>query len=221
MTELSRIGPRACGPGGPDRAAPIARGDWKRPFDLALLGLAAVVLAPLWAVLVPAIALAIRLEDGGPALYRQARLGRGGAAFAILKFRTMSVGAEDGTGPVWTAPGDPRITRVGRVLRRFHLDELPQAVNILKGEMSIVGPRPERPELAARIEREVPGFSARLRVRPGLAGLAQANGAGWRDPALKLRYDNLYIAAMNPWLDLALCARCLARALGPRPARLP
>ena len=137
----------------------------------------------------------------------------------MLKFRTMGVGAEDATGPVWTAPGDPRITRTGRALRRFHLDELPQAVNILRGEMSIVGPRPERPELAARIERDLPGFAARLRVRPGVAGLAQANGAGWRDPALKLRYDNLYIAAMSPWLDLALCARCLARTLRPRRGR--
>ena len=103
-----------------------------------------------------------------------------------------------------------------RVLRRFHLDELPQAVNVLRGEMSLVGPRPERPEMAVRIEREIPGFAARLRVRPGLAGLAQANGAGWQDPALKLHYDNLYIASMSPWLDLRLCGRCLVKALGPR-----
>ena len=220
MTELSRMDALASRPDGaePGSAAPAARDGWKRPFDLVLLTLAAVLLAPVWAVLVPAIALAVRLEDGGPAFYRQARLGRGGAAFDILKFRTMAVGAEDGTGPVWTGRGDPRVTRVGRMLRRFHLDELPQAVNVLRGEMSLVGPRPERPELAARIEREVPGFSARLRVRPGLAGLAQAEGAGWRDPALKLRYDMLYIAAMSPWLDLRLCARCLAKALGPRRA---
>ena len=201
---------------GPRTPAPAARGAYKRPFDLALLGLALAGLAPLWAALWLAVALAVRLEDGGPALYRQTRLGRGGTAFTMLKFRTMAVGAEDVTGPVWAPPDDARVTRVGRVLRRFHLDELPQAVNILKGEMSLVGPRPERPELAARIERSVPAFSARLRVRPGLAGLAQAKGAGWRDPALKLRYDNRYIASMSPWLDLWLCARCLVRALGPR-----
>lgn len=220
MTELT--GTDAAGPhddAGPRGAAAAARGAWKRPFDLALLGLALVVLAPVWGVLGPAIALAIRIEDGGPALYRQARLGRGGTVFRMLKFRTMAVGAEAETGPVWTGPGDPRITRVGRALRRFHLDELPQAVNVLRGEMSLVGPRPERPELAARIEREVPGFSARLRVRPGLAGLAQAEGAGWREPALKLRYDNLYIAAMSPWLDLRLCARCLLRVAWPRRGR--
>ena len=224
MTELSPTGALAARP---DGGAPAARAAWKRPFDLALLGLALVALAPAWAVLVPAVALAVRLEDGGPALYRQARLGRGGAVFDILKFRTMAVDAEAETGPMWTERGDPRITRVGRALRRFHLDELPQAVNVLRGEMSLVGPRPERPALAARIEREVPGFAARLRVRPGVAGLAQAEGAGWRDPALKLHYDNLYIAAMSPWLDLKLCARCLARVVRPRrggarrPARRP
>ena len=213
MRGLSDIDARAAGP---TDAAPAARDGWKRPFDLALLGLALILLAPVWALLGLAAALAVRLEDGGPALYRQARLGRGGAVFDIVKFRTMAVGAEAESGPVWTPPGDARITRVGRALRRFHLDELPQAVNVLRGEMSLVGPRPERPALAARIEREIPGFAARLRVRPGLAGLAQANGAGWQDPALKLHYDNLYIAAMSPWLDLKLCARCLVKALGPR-----
>ena len=203
--------------GGPDVARDGGtRGRYKRPFDLALLGLALVLAAPAWAVLVPAIAIAIRLGDGGPALYRQARLGRGGAVFGMLKFRTMAVGAEAGTGPVWAPPDDARVTRVGRVLRRFHLDELPQAVNILRGEMSLVGPRPERPELAARIERDLPGFADRLRVRPGVAGLAQAEGADWRDPVRKLRLDNRYIDVMNPWLDLRICARCLARALAPR-----
>ena len=204
-----------------DAAGIAGRGGYKRAFDLALLGLVLVLAAPLWAVLVPAIALAVRIGDGGPALYRQQRLGRDGALFEILKFRTMAVDAESATGPVWTERGDPRITRVGRVLRHFHLDELPQAVNVLRGEMSLVGPRPERPALAARIETAVPGFAARLRVRPGVAGLAQAEGADWRDPALKLRYDNRYIATMTPWLDLRLCARCLARAAGLRRNRRP
>ncbi len=204
-----------------DAAGTAGRGGYKRAFDLALLGLVLVLAAPLWAVLVPAIALAVRIGDGGPALYRQQRLGQDGALFEILKFRTMAVDAESATGPVWTERGDPRITRVGRVLRHFHLDELPQAVNVLRGEMSLVGPRPERPALAARIETAVPGFAARLRVRPGVAGLAQAEGAGWRDPALKLRYDNRYIATMTPWLDLRLCARCLARAAGLRRNRRP
>ena len=223
MSGLTGIGARAARPTdaatadpSPPDAAPAPRDGYKRPFDLAVLSLMLVLLAPLWAVLVLAIALAVRLEDRGPALYRQARLGQGGAVFRMLKFRTMAVGAEAGTGPVWTAPDDARITRVGRVLRRFHLDELPQAINILRGEMSLVGPRPERPELAERIGRDVPGFSERLRVRPGVAGLAQAEGAGWRDPELKLRWDNRYIAAMSPWLDLKLLARCFLRTLAPR-----
>lgn len=220
MTELSRTGLPVSQPdAAPGNAAPAARQGYKRPFDLALLGLALVLLAPLWVVLGLAIALAVRLQDGGPALYRQTRLGRGGVVFHILKFRTMAVDAEAVSGPVWTERGDPRITRVGRRLRRFHLDELPQVLNVLHGDMSLVGPRPERPELAARVQRQVPGFAARLRVRPGIAGLAQANGAGWRDPARKLHYDNIYIAAMGPWLDLRLCARCLAKALRPRRAR--
>ena len=151
--------------------------------------------------------------------YRQTRLGRGGRRFAILKFRTMRPDAEAATGPVWATPGDRRATRVGRVLRRMCLDELPQAVNVLRGEMSLVGPRPERPELAERIERDVPGFSARLRVRPGVAGLAQATGAGWRSPRRKLDCDLAYIAAMDPGLDLVLIARCIARALRPRIGR--
>ena len=217
MTRLSRIETRARGS---QSAAPPPRDGYKRPFDLLLRGLALAALAPVWTVLGLAIALAVRLEDGGPALYRQARLGRGGKVFDILKFRTMAVDAEAAAGPVWTGYGDPRITRVGRLLRRFHLDELPQALNVLRGDMSLVGPRPERPELAARIERQVPGFRARLRVRPGVAWLAQANGAGWRDPALKLHYDNLYIGAMGPWLDLKLCVLCVFKVLWPRrPAR--
>lgn len=225
VTNHVDIGDRANGTATGDASSaqfePTVRDRYKRSFDLTLLALAVIPLAPVWTALTLAIWLAVRLEDGGPALYRQQRLGRGGTVFEILKFRTMVVGAEDGTGPVWTAAGDARITRVGRLLRRFHLDELPQALNILRGEMSLVGPRPERSLLAARIERTVPGFSARLRVRPGVAGLAQAQGAGWEDPALKLRYDNVYIEAMSPWLDLKICARCLLRTLTPRQWRKP
>ena len=118
-------------------------------------------------------------------------------------------------------PYDARPTAVGRLLRRFHLDELPQVVNVLRGEMSLVGPRPERPEIAARIESERPGFARRLAVRPGIAGLAQARSRCGHLPRNKLRYDLVYIRAMGPWLDLRLCAACVWRALlGPlRPGR--
>ena len=199
-----------------DRGAAAVRGArYKRPFDLAVRAFGLVVLLPVWPVLIGAIALAVRLSGPGPVLYRQARLGRGGREFEILKFRTMAADAEARTGPVWAKPEDARPTPVGRVLRRRHLDELPQALNVLRGEMSLVGPRPERPALAARIERGLPGFGERLSVLPGIAGLAQARGGSRIRARDKLRYDLCYIAAMGPWLDLKLCALCVLKALRP------
>ena len=186
---------------------------YKRRFDLCVVAAAALLLLPLWIVLGIAIALAIRLESPGPVLYRQARLGRGGRVFVMFKFRTMVDGAERRTGPVWAAWRDARVTRVGRVLRCWHLDELPQVANVVRGEMSLVGPRPERPALAARIGRGVPGYARRLAVPPGIAGMAQALGPYHLHPRHKLRYDTLYIDAMSPWLDLKLCVLCVRRTL--------
>ena len=196
-------------------ATPHRKARYKRPFDLAALGLGLVVLLPVWPVFVAAVALAIRLAGPGPVLYRQARLGRGGREFQLLKFRTMAPDAEERTGPVLATWNDARTTPVGRVLRRFHLDELPQALNVLRGEMSLVGPRPERPALAARIERGLPGFGERLAVLPGIAGLAQARGGSRIRARDKLRYDLCYIEAMGPWLDLKLCVLCVWKALRP------
>ena len=205
---------RRAGPG--DRcAAAVREARYKRPFDLTVVALGLAVLLPVWPVVVAAIALAVRLSGPGPVLYRQARLGRGGREFRILKFRTMAPDAEERTGPVWATWNDARTTPVGRVLRRYHLDELPQALNVLRGEMSLVGPRPERPALAARIERGLPGFGERLAVLPGIAGLAQARGRSRIRARDKLRYDLCYIAAMGPWLDLKLCALCVSKALRP------
>ena len=192
-----------------------ARNGYKRPFDLLLIGVAFVLLLPLWVLIGVFVPLAIRLDDHGRVFYVQRRLGRHGHPFRIIKFRTMVEDAEIETGPVRAGPEDARMTRVGRALRRFHLDELPQVVNVLRGEMSLVGPRPERPELAERLEREIPGFSLRLRVRPGLIGLAQARGGYHLHPRRKLHYDNLYIDTMNPWLDLKLCTLCLWHAVCP------
>ena len=191
------------------------RDRYKRPFDLAVLALALVLLGPLWLALAAAIAAAIRLEDGGPVLYGQARLGRHGRVFRILKFRTMAEDAGERPGAAGARWREAHTTAVGRVLRRFHLDELPQAVNVLRGEMSLVGPRPEQPWLASRIGRRVPGFETRLRVRPGIAGLAQWRGSQVIKARNKLRYDSLYIARMSPWLDLRLLAACVCRALRP------
>ena len=173
------------------------------------------LLAPLWLPVCLVIVLAIWLEDRGRIFYLQERLGQGGRLFNIVKFRTMVQNAEHLTGPVLAFRSDVRSTRVGRMLRRSHLDEVPQLFNVLRGEMSFVGPRPERPELYQQIEQELPAFARRLRVKPGIAGLAQARGGYHAAPRVKLRYDNLYVKTMGPWLDLKLLLRCLWIALSP------
>ena len=193
---------------GADKAV-VERARYKRPFDLVVAVVACALLAPVLLLLCAAISLAIKLEDRGCVFYVQKRLGRWGQPFLMFKFRTMVPNAEDSTGPVWAGMEDLRITKVGKVLRALHLDEIPQLVNVFRGEMSLVGPRPERPELAKRIERMVPGFSVRLCVKPGIAGLAQVTKDYHLRPRDKLRYDNLYVAKMSPWLDLKLLVRCV------------
>ncbi len=182
----------------------VVRDGYKRGFDLAFIIITYILLFPLWLIIWTLAPLAIWLEDRGPVFYAQERVGRWGKYFKVLKFRTMIQDAESLTGQVWAAEDDPRLTKVGKLLRRFHLDEIPQVINIVKGEMSLVGPRPERPALAEQFNREVPGFSERLRVRPGIAGLAQVRGSYWTDPSYKLKYDNLYIETMSPWMDIKL-----------------
>jgi len=179
----------------------------KRPFDIALSSLGLVLSAPLWAV----IPLAVWLEDRGRVFYAQERVGRNGRTFKALKFRSMVKDAEKGSGPVQAVANDPRVTRVGRVLRATAMDELPQLINILKGDMSFVGPRALRPN-----EREVnggpeavpiaaiPGYGARHAVRPGLTGLAQVYLPGEAPRRKKFRYDLFYIRRRTFWLDLGL-----------------
>lgn len=186
---------------------------YKRPFDLAVTALAGLALAPLWLLVAIVIPVAIRMEDGGRVFHVQTRLGRHGRHFRMVKYRTMVEDAEKGTGPVLAARGDLRSTSVGRVLRRYHLDELPQIVNVIKGEMSVVGPRPERPQLAERYERTGLPYSRRLAVRPGVMGLAQFRAGYHAHPRHKLRYDRLYIRRMGPWLDVKLIAICLVTAI--------
>ncbi len=159
---------------------------------------------PIWLVLWTVIPLLIWLEDRGPIFYTQRRMGKGGEEFHVLKFRSMVKGAEAHSGPVWASEGDPRVTRVGRLLRARGLDELPQVINMWKGDLSLVGPRPERPELFEEFAREVPDFPLRLQVRPGLTGLAQVYGRYATRPRDKLRYDLIYIKKMNWRLDLKL-----------------
>jgi lipopolysaccharide/colanic/teichoic acid biosynthesis glycosyltransferase len=178
---------------------------------LALAGLLA--LLPLLAVL----ALLIKLSSPGPVFFLQERVGKGGRVFRILKLRSMVWGAEAETGPVWAAVNDPRVTPIGRVLRATHLDEIPQLWNVLRGEMSLVGPRPERPHFVARFRDVIPGYSQRLQVKPGITGLAQVchhYDTTPRDVRRKLAYDLLYIRRMCFFVDLAIVFLTFRRLTG-------
>ena len=179
----------------------------KRAFDCALAASGLVVSAPIWALL----AIAIKLEDGGPVLFRQGRVGLGGRVFDALKFRSMIPDAEARTGPVQAAEHDPRVTRVGRVMRATAMDELPQLWNILTGDMSFVGPRPLRPgEVEVRGDGQlvpldrIPGYTARHRVRPGLTGLTQVYASRDISRTSKFRLDQVYLRRAGFWLDLKL-----------------
>lgn len=177
---------------------------YKRPFDLAVLFIAHIGLAPVWLFLWLAIPLAIKLDDRGPVFYSQERIGKGGRTFTVRKFRSMVTNAEANTGAVWASREDPRITRVGRILRHTALDELPQVLNIWAGDMSFVGPRPERPELHRKFAEETAGFDLRLNARPGMAGMAQVYGHYDLSPQEKLDYDLRYIRSMNLFTDMKL-----------------
>ncbi len=173
----------------------------KRLFDIVLSLLLLVILSPLLLL----IALLIKLYDGGPVLYKQERLTQNGRVFKILKFRSMRVDSEK-EGARLAMKNDDRVTPVGKVLRNIHFDELPQLINILKGDMSIVGPRPERPEIAAQYEEEIPEFSYRLKVKAGLTGYAQVHGKYNTTPYDKLKLDLTYIENYSFYLDLQLIA---------------
>ena len=179
-----------------------------------------VVAALLLTVFLPVILLTaalVRVTSRGPAFYLQTRVGKGGRLFRIYKLRTMYHDIEKVSGARWSAAGDPRVTFLGRFLRRTHLDELPQLFNVLKGEMSLVGPRPERPEFVSVLEREIARYRERLTVRPGVTGLAQVYLPPDTDLSSvrrKLTYDLAYTQRMNPWLDLRLMLVTGLRVLG-------
>jgi Undecaprenyl-phosphate glucose phosphotransferase len=187
----------------------------KRTLDLSIATVSLAVLSPVFA----AIALAIRFSDGRPVFYRQRRMGLDGRPFEILKFRSMQTGAEDELGPTWAAPDDPRRTPVGRFLRRWSLDELPQLVNVVKGEMSLVGPRPERPEFVREFKEKFPQYMVRHRVRAGMTGWAQVNG--WRGAtslAKRIEYDLYYIENWSLALDVKILWLTLRHGLRSRNA---
>jgi exopolysaccharide biosynthesis polyprenyl glycosylphosphotransferase len=179
----------------------------KRLFDIASSGLALILLSPIMLI----TGLAIHFYDGGPALYRQTRLTKDGKEFKILKFRSMRVDAEkDGVARLSTGDKDDRITPIGRVIRKLRLDELPQLWNIFVGDMSVVGPRPERPEIAAAYCEVMPDFQLRLQVKAGLTGYAQVYGKYNTEPYEKLEFDLLYINHMSLLTDLQLCFATVA-----------
>jgi exopolysaccharide biosynthesis polyprenyl glycosylphosphotransferase len=188
----------------------------KRAMDLllGLVGLAAM------AAVIPGVALANALWSPGPLFYRQTRTGKGGRSFVIYKFRSMVVDAEKYSGVTWSEDDDPRITKVGRWLRKTRLDELPQFINVLRGEMSAVGPRPERPSLVGRLTRELPLYRARHAVKPGVSGWAQIRyryGNSIEDARRKLEYDLYYVKHANLYLDLMIVlqtARVVLRLRG-------
>jgi lipopolysaccharide/colanic/teichoic acid biosynthesis glycosyltransferase len=188
-------------------------GHCKGVFDFSAAVLLAIPAAPLVAF----IALLIKLTSRGPAFYSQARVGKNGRLFTIYKLRTMIDNCESLTGPRWSIPGDPRVTRVGSFLRATHLDELPQLLNVLRGDMSLIGPRPERPEFVPELERALPAYGQRLLMRPGVTGLAQVQQPADTDldcVRRKLAYDLYYIERVSPWLDLRLLFATAFYAVG-------
>ncbi|MDD5070624.1 MAG: sugar transferase [Candidatus Omnitrophica bacterium] len=190
----------------------------KKVFDVSVSLISFLVLSPLFVI----IAILVKADSEGPVFFQQERLGLNGKPFKILKFRTMRNNAELETGPVWAKDDDPRVTKLGQFLRKSHLDELPQFINVIKGEMSLIGPRPERPEFMETIVSHVPNFGERVKVVPGITGLAQVRyhyGASIDDAAKKLRFDKFYIQKRGWLLDFQIMLWTVARVFTGEGAR--
>lgn len=202
---------------GSDMPLPSPYDRWgkvKRGLDVSLSILAMPVLIPLWGIL----ALCIKLESRGPVVFRQVRVGQGGRPFVLYKLRSMVDGAEEETGPVWATNPDPRVTRIGRFMRRFGLDETMQAINVIRGDMSLVGPRPERPYFLERLRRQVPRYEWRLLVKPGITGWAQIHTDHKYDVSLddvktKVQFDIEYIQRWSLWMDVKILARTVVAVM--------
>jgi len=187
----------------------------KRILDIFVASIGFIMLV----ILTPAIALVICLDGGRPFLYRQERVGINGKPFVLLKFRTMRHDAEEDGIARLAVENDERVTKVGRFLRRSHLDELPQFINVLKGDISMVGPRAERPEFVNQLQGEIPFYRARLFVKPGMTGWAQINyryASNVEESAIKLEYDLFYIKHRNIWLDINIIMRTMGQVIGLR-----
>ncbi|HCG91195.1 MAG TPA: hypothetical protein DEZ08_05095 [Dehalococcoidia bacterium] len=187
---------------------------YKRILDLSII-IVAHVMPPfpiIWLFIWVVVPVAIWLEDKGPIFYTQTRIGKNGVLFKIYKFRTMIPNAEL-NGPVWASKTDPRITKVGKILRLTALDELPQILNIIKNDMSLVGPRAERPELHNQFCEKIPEFKLRLSVKPGLTGTAQINGPYDLEPQEKLNFDLKYIQSISFITDMAIIIKSIINTL--------
>ena len=176
---------------------------FKRTADIVLTILA----SPFIILLVAIFAVVVKIDSKGPAFYTQMRIGKNQKEFRIYKLRSMRIDAENDTGAVWAEKDDPRVTKVGRFIRKVRIDELPQFLNVLIGDMSIIGPRPERADLTWQFEKEIPGFVNRLSVRPGITGWAQVNGGYDISPAEKLEFDNTYISNLSLKQDLIIACK--------------
>ncbi len=199
--------------GRPSAVSPWWCAGGKRLFDLVVSLILLVPALPLIGLCV----LLVRLTSRGPGLYKQTRVGRRGRPYQIVKIRTMYHNCEGDSGPKWSQEGDPRITPLGRFLRRTHLDELPQLWNVLRGEMSLVGPRPERPEFIPALARNIPRYCERLDVRPGVTGLAQVQlppDTDLNSVRRKLAYDLHYAQHYGLWLDLRLLLATAGKVIG-------
>lgn len=190
----------------------------KRVFDLTLAAVCLVISVPVMVL----AAVIIKLESKGPAIFKQVRVGENGRPFNIYKFRSMRADAEAKSGPVWAGATDDRVTRVGRVIRKIRVDELPQLINVMKGDMSFVGPRPERPFFVDKLKDVIPYYEIRTVVKPGITGWAQIKypyGATVQDALEKLQYDIYYIKNMSPLMDLMIFLRTVKVVLTGRGAR--
>lgn len=195
---------------------PLERNGGRRAYS-AVKRLADIVVAIvgllLFAPMLPALALFIKFDSPGPIFYTQQRVGRAGRPFRLVKLRSMVVDAEKGGQVRWAQPGDERVTHIGRFLRSSRLDEVPQLLNVLKGDMSLIGPRPERPEFIAQLQEEIPFYRTRLAVRPGLTGWAQVSypyASSVQDALIKLQYDLYYIKHQSLYLDLVILLKTIA-----------
>jgi exopolysaccharide biosynthesis polyprenyl glycosylphosphotransferase len=193
-------------------------GIFQRAFDICISLLAFAVAAPVMLL----AAIAIKLEDGGPVLFRQERVGLGGRNFTLVKFRSMHVNAEGDGAPTWAEHNDPRITRAGYFIRKLRIDELPQFWNVIKGDMSFIGPRPERPYFVRQLAEVIPYYDFRHCVRPGLTGWAQVSfrySASFEDARIKTAYDLYYVKHRGILLDLIILMRTVVVVLWPEGVR--